>query len=239
VDTEDRLSSPLLFQLLLGFVNFLATVPAVFLVDRFGRVPLLRYSALGMAVSCFVLAVLGGACIDSSACSALALATTFVYVVSFEAGWGPVTWIYCSEIFPTRLRAKAMGLTTMSLWVGNFLVSFLPPMMIEAIGYNTFVIFGAFCVLCFLMAGCVPETRGRSLEEIAAKFERGTAGQGPPVAQMTIHLADTKRPGPHAAGRWCPGLFGVGKRRPLAAREFEPHAIPAAEMGHHDLGHIT
>jgi sugar porter (SP) family MFS transporter len=156
------LSATLQFTLILGVVNLLATIPAVFLVDRYGRIPLLRVSALGMGASCLVLGVLGNVCVQNRACSLMAIGATFTFVVSFELGWGPVTWIYCSEIFPTRLRAKGVGLTTMSLWLGNFLVSYLPPLLIEALGYSTFFIFGGFCAACWLAATWLPETKGRS-----------------------------------------------------------------------------
>ena len=81
-----------------------------------------------MAASCFLLAAAGSTCLaDGGACASLATAAVFGFVFNFAYGWGPVAWVYCAEMFPTKHRSKAAGITTCSNWVGNTLVSFLPP----------------------------------------------------------------------------------------------------------------
>ena len=83
---------------------------------------------------------------------------------------------YCAEMFPLAVRAKATGLTTMTNWAGNFCVGFFPPILFSSLGFRTFWIFAGMCALC-LAAGCVlPETRGKSLEEITVMFEQRLGG---------------------------------------------------------------
>uniref|UniRef100_A0A7S3ETE0 Major facilitator superfamily (MFS) profile domain-containing protein n=1 Tax=Haptolina ericina TaxID=156174 RepID=A0A7S3ETE0_9EUKA len=87
------------------------------------------------------------------------------------SGWGPIAWVYCSEMYPTRFRAKANGLTTMANWLGNFFIGLLSPVLIDAIGYGAFFVYGGFCLACLYMATWLTETRGKTLEEITAVLE--------------------------------------------------------------------
>jgi sugar porter (SP) family MFS transporter len=160
-------SDAFLFTALAGVVNFLSTLPAIVLIDRAGRTALLRYSALGMGASCVALAVIGDTCIGSARCAYVAATAVFTFIFSFAFGWGPVVWVYCAELFPLKYRSKAAGLTTAANWIGNSCIGFFPPLLISAIGFDTFWVFGAFCALCFAAACRLPETRNRSLEEVA------------------------------------------------------------------------
>ena len=156
-----------LFSALSGVVNFLSTIPAILLIDRVGRTSLLKYSAAGMATSCVVLALVGDTCLGSRGCAYLAAAAVFFFIFSFAFGWGPVVWVYCAELFPLKYRSKAAGLTTAANWLGNTCIGAFPPLLISAIGFDTFWVFGSFCTLCFVAACRLPETRNRSLEEVA------------------------------------------------------------------------
>ena len=87
--------SGFLFSGLSGVVNFLATFPAIALIDRTGRMVLLRASAAGMAFSCIVIAAVGDTCIEYTRCAYLAAAAIFFFIFCFAFGWGPVVWVYC------------------------------------------------------------------------------------------------------------------------------------------------
>ena len=87
--------SGFLFSAISGVINFVATFPAIALIDRTGRMVLLRYSAGGMALSCVVIAAVGDTCIEDVHCAYLAAAAIFVFIFSFAFGWGPVVWVYC------------------------------------------------------------------------------------------------------------------------------------------------
>ncbi|CAK9015740.1 unnamed protein product [Durusdinium trenchii] len=166
-----------LFAALSGLVNFLSTFPALCLVDRLGRTTLLCASALGMAICCSILAAVGDACFSSSqddSCgpvSKYAMAgAIFLDIFNYAYGWGPVVWIYCAEIFSLKYKTKSNGLTTDANWVGNFLIGFAPPWLMEKIGFKTFWIFAAVNLLGVALSCVLPETKGKSLEEIQELF---------------------------------------------------------------------
>ena len=97
-----------------------------------------------------------------------------MYIASFALSVGPVTWVILSEIFPTKIRGRAMGIATICLWTANTIVSQTFPMMdeneflVEKFHHGfPFFIYGTMCiVLIIFMWRCVPETKGKSLEEI-------------------------------------------------------------------------
>eukprot|EP00434_Breviolum_minutum_P042541 symbB.v1.2.037868.t1/scaffold5702.1/size24397/3 len=108
-----------LFAALSGLVNFLSTFPALCLVDRIGRTTLLLSSAIGMMICCGTLAAVGEACFSSTSSdecgpiSKYAMAgAVFLDIFNYAYGWGPVVWIYCSEIFSLKYKTKAIGVTT-------------------------------------------------------------------------------------------------------------------------------
>ena len=90
------------------------------------------------------------------------------YIACFASSLGPVVWVVISEIFPTRIRGRAMGIATVCLWVACALVAQVFPIMLEKLdGALTFGIFAAMCVITFVFVLLVvPETKGKSLEQI-------------------------------------------------------------------------
>lgn len=152
-----------------GFINVLMTIVAIIFIDKLGRKKLLSIGLIGMAVSLGVLAFvfhspnISGAFVKWSVVGSL-----LVYVSSFAISLGPIAWLIISEIYPIKIRGLAMSLATVSNWAFNMVValSFLP--MIDFLGESyTFLSFAAICLLgwvfCFKY---VPETKGKSLEEI-------------------------------------------------------------------------
>jgi MFS family permease len=103
-------------------------------------------------------------------------AFTLAYVGSFAVAMGPVVWVVLSEIFPTRTRGRAMGVATVTLWIACFVVSQTVPWMFKNLGHDaTFWVYAAMCLVAFVfVAGFVPETKGKTLEEI----ERSWMGSG-------------------------------------------------------------
>ncbi len=149
----------------IGFFNLLFTLVAILLIDRLGRKPLLIGGASGMALS---LALIGIAFRFDVFMGIWLLILIVVYVSSFAASMGPVVWVIISEIFPNRIRGRAMSMATVCLWASTYLVSQIFPILIDTAGSAfTFWFFAAMCVLTiFFVTGIVPETKGRSLEEI-------------------------------------------------------------------------
>jgi len=157
--------SALMQTVTVGGVNFLFTLVAIFWIDRIGRKPLLIGGTLGMAVSltgltiAFYLQRFGGL---------LILFFILLYIASFAASLGPVTWVAVSEIFPNKLRSKAMSVAIVSLWLANFIVILTFPVILNRLGGGAaFLIFDVMCVLLILFVFLkFPETKGKSLEEL-------------------------------------------------------------------------
>jgi SP family xylose:H+ symportor-like MFS transporter len=162
-----------LFQtIIVGAVNLTFTIVAIVTVDHFGRKPLQIIGALIMAASMITLGTefwLGGK-------GMAALIAMLVYTAGFAMSWGPVTWVLLSEIFPNQIRGKAMALAVAAQWIANYLVSWTFPILdknpylVEHFKHGfAYWIYGAMGVLAALfMWKMVPETKGRSLEQMEA-----------------------------------------------------------------------
>ena len=170
----------LLQTVVVGVVNMLFTVIAIWTVDRLGRKPLMIIGFAGMSVS---LAALGLASYYQRT-DVWVLLFILAYIACFALSVGPVTWVLLSEIFPTRIRGRAMAIATVCLWVANLIISQTFPMLDEnawllARFHHAFPfwLYGVFCVVALVfVVGWVPETKGRSLEEIERQWLPRHAG---------------------------------------------------------------
>jgi sugar porter (SP) family MFS transporter len=152
-------------NVLIGTANFFATILALWIIDRVGRRPLMMVASAGMAVALFVLGLLFR--VDPPP-ALLILAVIMIYVGSFGVGLGPGVWVVISELFPTRIRGRAMSIATVALWLACILITYTFLSLVEAVGSTgAFWIYAGLSVLNFLfMWRVLPETKGRSLEEI-------------------------------------------------------------------------
>jgi MFS transporter, SP family, arabinose:H+ symporter len=157
----------------IGLVNFIATFIAVGFVDKAGRKPLLL---IGNAIQVVALVMVGFIYALNPHSSAL-LGFVILYIAAFAMAMGPLPWIVCSEIFPAKLRGRAMSVATFCIWSGCLLVAQTFPSLLKIIGpTNTFCIYGACSAATFLLVlWLLPETKGRTLEEIENHFT-GIAG---------------------------------------------------------------
>ena len=154
-----------------GVVNLAFTFVAIWLVDRAGRKPLLIVGTSVQVVSLFSV----GLMFDRSSHGALLLLSILAFVAAFACSTGPITWIMNSEIFPTKLRGRAMSIAVVFLWFCDFLVTQTFPMLRESVGPARTFWFYAFCSLLstIFIVAMVPETKGRTLEEIEASWRGG------------------------------------------------------------------
>lgn len=170
-----RMDAALLQTIVVGAVNLLFTVVAIWTVDRLGRKPLMIIGAAGMGM-CLVAM---GAAAQAGAVALWMLAFILGYIACFALSVGPVTWVILSEIYPTRVRGRALSVATFCLWTANFVVSQTFPMMegsawlVRHFNHGfPFYVYAGFCVvLVSLVWGWVPETKGRSLEEIEQSWK--------------------------------------------------------------------
>jgi SP family galactose:H+ symporter-like MFS transporter len=158
-----------------GVVNVGLTVVAMQLIDRVGRRPLLLVSLAGMAVSLFVLGLAFSLTQLSGSLGWIAVVSLMVYVGSFAVGLGPVFWLMLSEIYPLRIRGRAMSVGTVANWSANLIVALSFLTLTQVIGKAaTFWLYGVISIGAWLFAFfLVPETKGRSLEEIEAHWRAG------------------------------------------------------------------
>jgi MFS transporter, SP family, arabinose:H+ symporter len=149
----------------IGLVNFLATLIALWLIDRSGRKPLLMFSSGCMAVCQLVLGV---AFMLHAPPAILVLSCMLLCVAAFAVGLGPGVWVLMAELFPTRVRGRAMSIANMALWVASFVLTATFLSLAHAITITgAFCVYSAMCVLAFLIVWrFTPETKGKTLEEI-------------------------------------------------------------------------
>ncbi|MGI4820051.1 MAG: sugar porter family MFS transporter [Janthinobacterium lividum] len=154
---------------LIGGINFAGTIVALFIIDRVGRKPLLLFASGGMALALGALVV----ALQLHAPGPWLLGLIMLYVACFAVGLGPGVWVVITEIFPNAVRGRAASLATVALWIACTLISFTFLSLVKAAGLAG--AFGLYAVLsaltfCFVWRA-VPETKGRTLEEIERRWQ--------------------------------------------------------------------
>jgi len=166
----------LLQQIIVGAINLSFTVLAIFTVDKFGRKPLMIIGALIMSVSMLIL----GTTFYTNSVGMGSLICMLVYTAGFAMSWGPVCWVLLSEIFPNSIRSTVMSIAVAGQWVANFMVSWTFPMLDKnqyltdnfnhGVSYWIYGVMGLFAA--FLVWKMVPETKGKTLEEMEKYWKR-------------------------------------------------------------------
>ncbi len=163
-------NAALLQTVIVGAVNLSFTIIAIWTVDKVGRKPLMMIGSAGMGLSLLGMGLMA----YCQKTDLWVLLFILGYIACFALSVGPVTWVILSEIFPTRIRGRAMAIATVCLWVANYVVSQTFPMMdennwlLEKFHHAfPFWLYGIFCVvLVTFVRRFVPETKGKTLEEI-------------------------------------------------------------------------
>ena len=164
-----------------GIINVLLTIVALWLLDRAGRRPLLLYGLVGMIVS---LGVLGFAFLSPDMTPVMAgvsVGSVMVYVACFAIGLGPVFWLMISEIYPLKIRGRAMGVAAVANWGSNLLVALTFLSLLRSIGRPwTFWLYALVGLIAwFFVFRRVPETKGKTLEQIEARWRAGVKTGSP------------------------------------------------------------
>ncbi len=167
-------SNNMLFTVIMGVINISFTLVAVFTVEKLGRKPLLITGSLGMA-----LGALGVALSNVTTLPAVVpVISIMLYSACFMFSWGPICWVYISELFPNTIRSQATAIAVAFQWIFNFIVSstFVPMynMKLGAMGdsfghFFAYALYGLICVVAAVFVWrLVPETKGKTLEEMTA-----------------------------------------------------------------------
>ncbi len=158
-------------QVLLAGVNFLFTFIAMYTVDKLGRKPLLLIGSGGMVAGFLLL----GITLMSGNVGVLSLIGVLTFIGSFAMSLGPVTWVILAEMFPNKIRSMAMSIAVSAQWAANYLVSLSFPIVAESevnkgptwnLSLPYFIFSGFIILLIFFTVKYIPETKGRSLEEL-------------------------------------------------------------------------
>lgn len=159
----------MLQTVVMGVVNILFTVVAIFTVDRVGRKPLLIIGSTGMMIGMAALAALS----FTDTIGIAALVFIILYTASFMMSWGPICWVLISEIFPNTIRSQAVAVAVAAQWISNFLVSATFPSLCGWSVGGTYCIYAFMSLLSALFVWrWVPETKGKTLEQMSALWRR-------------------------------------------------------------------
>ncbi len=170
---EDPMLTPMQYQILMGVVNILFTLVAIFTVEKLGRKPLLICGSLGMAIGAI------GAAATFGHNELLTVIFILLYTASFMFSWGPITWVLIAEIFPNTIRGGAVAIAVAFQWIFNFIVSstFIPMFnmhLSEGDDFGHWFTYGLYGIICLLAAlfvwKLVPETKGKTLEDMTAMW---------------------------------------------------------------------
>lgn len=155
----------MLQTVVMGVVNILFTLIAIFTVDRFGRKPLLIIGSIGMGVGALLVAL----CDSYGIKGLMPVLSVIIYAAFFMMSWGPICWVLISEIFPNTIRGKAVAIAVAFQWVFNYLVSSTFPPLYD---FSPMFAYGLYSLICFIAAvfvwRWVPETKGKTLEDMTA-----------------------------------------------------------------------
>ena len=190
-----------LISVVTSITNVLVTLVAIFLVDRVGRKPILLTGSVMMTVSLGAMALaFSFATVDAQgevmltgAWGPIALVAANLFVIGFGASWGPLVWVLLGEIFPSRIRGKALGVAAAAQWIANFLVTMsFPPMSAWSLA-GTYGLYALFAALSFVFVYLrIPETKGMELEQTETLFVRARR-RGRGVTESLVELVETSR----------------------------------------------
>jgi len=165
----------LLQQIIINGACVLSTLVAIATVDKWGRRPLMLIGATGMGLSLVFMGWLAARMSNAGAVSQAMLWPILLYIACFGLSVGPVTWVILAEIYPTSIRGRTLGIATFFLWLSDYVVTQTFPIMdakdswfVKTFNHAfPFYLYAALCLaLVILVWRLVPETKGRSLEEI-------------------------------------------------------------------------
>ena len=171
------LDNEMVFTVIMGVVNILFTLVAIFTVEKLGRKPLLIWGSIGMAIGAMGVALSFG----HPGMEFVTMISIMVYSASFMFSWGPICWVLIAEIFPNTIRGAAVAIAVAFQWIFNFIVSssFVPMFnmhLTEGDDFGHWFTYGLYGVICIIAAifvsKLVPETKGKTLEDMTKLWKK-------------------------------------------------------------------
>jgi len=156
---------------IMGLINVVFTVIAILTVDKWGRKPLLIVGSVGMAIGMISISLLSFYNVIGTA----TLVFIIIYTASFMMSWGPICWVLIGEIFPNKIRGRAIALAVAAQWISNYLISSSYPAMMEFSGGLTYLFYGVMSILSAIFVWkMIPETKGKTLEEMEGLWKKSS-----------------------------------------------------------------
>ncbi|OAA44198.1 glucose transporter-like protein [Metarhizium rileyi] len=176
-------SSGFIIQMITSSINVASTIPGMYAIDKWGRRPLLFWGAIGMCISQFIVGMAGTFSsgqhpngeiyVKNLAGQQTAVAFSCIYIFFFASTWGPLAWVVTGEIFPLKLRAKSLSMTTATNWLFNWAIAYSTPYLVNYgpgfanLQSKIFFIWFGCCFICIAFVYFfIYETKGLTLEEI-------------------------------------------------------------------------
>ncbi|KAM0160378.1 hypothetical protein ACHAQE_001501 [Botrytis cinerea] len=201
------ISNAFVIQMITSAVNVSSTLPGLYGIEKFGRRPLLLWGAVGMCISQLLVAVLGtvttGQNPDGSvfaknlAGQKASIAFICIYIFFFASTWGPLAWVVCGEIFPLKVRAKALSMSVATNWLLNWAIAYSTPYLVNYGEGNAnlqskiFFIWFACCFVCIAFVYfMIYETKGLTLEQIDELYESNTSAKNSVHWKPSKHFVD-------------------------------------------------
>ncbi|THX96328.1 general substrate transporter [Aureobasidium pullulans] len=188
-----------------ALLMFLVTIPAFILADKWGRRTSTIVGGILLSSTMFIIAALYASGVvhgDHGPARWLVIVLIYIFALTYCTTWAVGIKIYASEIQPPKTRAPATSLAQSSNWVVNFVVAFTTPVFLEQSSSGIYFMFGAASLLTVVVcAGGMPETKGKTLEEIDEAFERGESGQQTSVRSRVVKVVRRLQSGKLNRGR--------------------------------------
>lgn len=188
-------SKALLMTGINAIVYLLSTIPPWFLVDRWGRKPILISGAIAMAICLYLIAII--MYLDKSYTPNMVALLVVIYNAAFGYSWGPIAFLIPPEVFPLAIRSKGVSIATATNWLGNYIVGQLTPIFQESIGWGLYLFPGSSCVISMIVVILFyPETKGVELEDIDRVFDEfyHTSGKKPKMNDYSMVQESADRP---------------------------------------------
>ncbi|KAH8800321.1 high-affinity glucose transporter [Xylogone sp. PMI_703] len=232
------ITNAFVIQMITSSVNTATTIPGLYAIDKWGRRPLLFWGAIGMTVSQLLVAVLGttttGQRDDGTvfaknvAAQKASIAFVCIYIFFFASTWGPLAWVVTGEIFPLKVRAKSLSMTTATNWLLNWAIAYATPYLVNwgpgnaNLQSKIFFIWFGCCFLCITFVWfMIYETKGLTLEQIDELYDEVR------VASQSVGWKPTKTFREIQQGTAVPGVIGKGEGVQEKTHEAPEHDVVA------------